>query len=273
MRCHINLPMSCNMRPPCPGCGTLRDRISKGTRWLSYDEGAEWFSAIRDLTESVGPLEITALWGEPFADPIFTSFLSRQSWIGNTVEIISNMIDVEQLYKFDEMPTIIGSWHPHHWSLEDFMGQVGHARNIGATVSQIFLLAYPEQFEEIVVARDELLEMGESPAIMPFGGIVGGVDYPSGYQSDMWSVICEDLDRVWGGHELIVSTEGHEGRPCRVGHDYFCISSDGTVSACYMGGPRLGNVFDRDVVLEPGPICCPFDRCPCPDMWVYHVVR
>lgn len=275
LRAHIQLPMLCNMDPPCPYCGT-RTVWGGFQHGLSLDEGQRWHSALSDFSEKFGPVYYTVLWGEPTADDTLITIFGRRTR-DSFVEFVSNVIrpPSEWVRKIDDLQSfgIVASYHPHHWATTDqFCDRLDEMRDLGISVSMVFIVAYPPNFHQAVRHRDEIAQRGWSVALMPYGGDLSGCNYPRDYEGQMWSTLAMDLQRVWGRSDLIRGTDSSpRGVRCRVGMDYVWIDSAGDAMSCYAeaSAVKLGNVFERNVSLLTRPTVCRSPHCRCPDMYVY----
>lgn len=275
LRAHVQLPMLCNMEPPCPYCGTREDWGGKMHR-LNFDEGQRWYSALHDFSEEFGPVYHTVLWGEPTADDVLLKIFGKLTTRLH-VEFVSNIVrdPAEWVVAIEDLESfsIVASYHPHYWGTTDrFLRRVDLLRGLGVSVDMVFVLAYPPNFDHCISARDELAAAGLTVALMPFGGEIGGMTYPRDYSGKMWSDLSEDLERMWGRSDLIRGTdERPTGIICRTGIDYVWIGQNGDVYSCYVHdrAMRLGNIFERNVRLLSRPMPCRAERCSCPDMYVY----
>jgi len=249
--------------------GTIQHR-------LTIDEGQRWNAALSDFSDRFGPVYYTVLWGEPTSDDVLISIFGKRTR-DSFVEFVSNVIrpPAEWVHRIEDRQNfgIVASFHPHRWeSTDQFCDRLDEISELGVSVSMVFIVAYPPNFSQVVIYRDEIARRGWSVSLMPYGGEISGSVYPRDYQGEMWSILSADIKKVWGRSDLIRGIDASpDGVPCRVGMDYVWIASDGGVMSCYSGpsAVKLGNIFDRDVSLLKRPTVCRSRSCGCMDMYIY----
>lgn len=277
LRSHIQLPMLCNMDPPCPYCGT-RDTWGGFQHALTLDEGQRWYAALSDFSDRFGPIYYTVLWGEPTADDTLISIFGRRTR-DSYVEFVSNVLrpPSEWVGKIDDLDSfgMVASYHPHRWaSTAQFCDRLDEMVSRGISISMVFIVAHPPAFSQAVRHRDEITQRGWKVALMPYGGDISGVQYPRDYEGQMWSTLASDLEMNWDRSDLIRGIDSSpRGSLCRVGRDYVWIDASGNVMSCYVetSAIKLGNIFERNVVLMSRPTVCASEHCRCPDMYVYMI--
>ena len=270
VKAHVPLPFVCNARPRCSYCSSSDIRKKVGERPLSPVEIADWHSALLDLGRDIGPIHYVFVMGEPMADDGVVSICKSLS-SENKIEIVSNMISPAKRYEiFEGNIRIAASYHPHLWNdPEDFLSRVDAVVSTGADVYVIFIVATPNNFDEIVSYRDDFMNRGYPVSLIPFGGDVGGRSYPSQYPTSQWAVLKSDIEKNWETSKLVRGTDFPlRGSLCRAGMNYGWIGFDGTVWSCYTGpsSRNLGNIFQRNVKMSDVPLTCLSDTCPCVDM-------
>ena len=267
LKVHLQMPLICNMDPPCPYCGIYRSLHSDDVPPVT--DVRRWFVALDDLSRKRGPLHVACLHGEPFADRDLMRVLGRLSE-HNLIDCFSNMIRtadvIRESFGVPENLWVTASFHPHHWAdVASFAERVADVRSMGVRCDRVFLVAFPPNIPRLQGWIGELVEIGLTPYVMPFTGELSGARYPEAHTDEEWSLISRYLAERFGEDGFMTS---RKGRLCRAGIDIVFVDTDGAVRSCPSGYAHdLGNLLDGTMRTLDAPRPCLAPHCQCPDLW------
>jgi len=265
LRVTLQMPSSCNMEPPCPYCSNAAFR--KGKPPIQGDPNL-WLDGLTWIGEEYGPMYISLCFGDPLSDKDTIAITSELA-LGNKVDLVSNIIcpleDLEILPRNGNV-AIATSFHPYHWSLDEFLEKREQIVNSGIRCGCVLIVGYPPKIDQIPIWVEQLDSLGIETRVMPFHGMYKQKEYPSSYNEDEKKIVFSEVEKIYKKSDWLLNSP--KGKKCRVGKDYLFIDEYGDIHACYMGQSKIGNVFDKNIELVDDFICS-FDVCPCPDMWEY----
>lgn len=278
LRVTAYVPAHCNMRKhagPCPYCNDpdMQDRESRMCR--PYQE---WLEGLTWLSNEFGPLYIGIIYGEPLMngddepDREMIDMIGELA-IGNRIDVVTNLtIDLDELSCLPRGGNIrfCTSFHPHAWDrdIEPFLEKRHRIVEMGYDVSPVMIVAFPPNEDEIPGWIEKIVADGSEYELIPYQGHVGKKIYPKDYTDEQLQPIYENMDDLWGRHDLLFSST--KGMKCDAGRRYVRIRWDGTVWGCYsMYSRKLGSLWNRDVTLMRDPSVCLEDCCQCGSLWEF----
>ena len=223
---------------------------------------AEWLDCWRRIRERHGRALVTITGGEPFIFPDFTNLIRGLSDIHWPINISTNMsVPLEGfLAAVDPAKVSVSvSFHPEYHEAGPFLEKLKRLRAAGFSGCNNFV-AYPPHLDRLPGLIAAFQSIGESLKVIPFIGRHDGTDYPGGYTAEQKALLGMGDDWVEGKRP--------KGRACLAGCRSALLLPDGNVARCGQIGDRhiLGNIFDPDFELLPGPAPCDVELCPC-DEW------
>ncbi len=217
--------------------------------------------------------------GEPF---VSRQFLERAGWLTTFehiefVELVTNgSLFEKRLGTIADAGGDLGKislWTTFHHTeidLEDFLGQVEHARDRGCFVV-VNALAFPESIDVVERLHTECERRGLRVNVDP-GYADGGAEYDGGPLVAMEKLPdgMERLLALTANRNVLeanlMAAVSPDGELCSAGSDYFIVLADGRVGPCcplLSKGHELGNILDESFELVPNRepyIVCDVDR-------------
>lgn len=221
----------------------------------------------RDLP---GTWELKCSGGEAFAHPLFMELVvpGLMRHTTHRVSVLTNLsADHATLQRFalltrGRLQVFSASLHLEHVSLEDFAAKAAWLQDLLEPSSRLVVnqVVFPGREAEAARCRDVLADHGLRwfPQLYKVKGRV--VDYPD--EAALRALIGDGP----GPREANLAPS-YEGRSCWAGAAYFVVDKEGGAWSCRTAKRTaegyLGNVFQGDVSLAPGPKPCAWDVCPC----------
>lgn len=258
-----NIHWSCNYR--CSYCFFDEDWAEYGRRNV-YQTVQEWVDHWSRIYDKYGRCYITINGGEPFAYPNFVELIHQISKMHWHINITTNtsLHLKEFVERIDPAKVSISiSYHPQYHKLDEFLKTVSFLRANKANLGCINYVAWPPQMDQLQETVKAFVAQGESLKVIPFVGEFQGRKYP-----DQYSQEHKDLLGMKDGPDGWLEHKRHMGMSCRAGYRSALLLPTGKVSRCGQIGDRhiIGDFFDPNFELLPGPLACDAEFCPC-DEW------
>lgn len=266
----------CNYR--CPYCW-WDPNWDKLERTYPMRPAEDWIRCWGRVHERYGMAKIDILGGEPFLYRDFPELIRRlTSW--HRIELTSNLsVSRTGLERFldplsPERFHMNLSFHPHFAQIDDFLqkAEVVKARGFDPGV---LVVSYPSYLDELPAIRQTFRASGFPFTTLVYRGEYNGRPYPEGFSSEQRLVISENIEAEGAQRasykKYQLDRDRTLGRLCYTGHVYANVKPTGEVFRCGRDQTVLkpiGNIFDPDFRLSPGPTPCPFQNCSCQE-YVY----
>jgi len=272
----VQIPGTCQMQPVCPYCNTHGPRQQQSVLSASPDE---WARALLKLGDEYGPVYYTFCHGEPCASEECIEVMSKVAQ-RNHIDVVTNLLaPVGRLMRLPRNGNLAfaTSFHSHAWkSVDEFMRRRWEYEISGLRMGTVGVVAYPPYFEKLESWREQFMERGissEAFVVLPFHGVYRGQAYPAAYSIEQRVALQMYHQQSYLGEANIPQRtwDGTHQAMCRAGQDFTFITWGGEVHRCTQTTPEtlLGNVLDGRVELQSGARPCPYESCPCPDLWKY----
>lgn len=271
LRLTVEAPASCNMQPQCPYCSNAESRGVCGKAF--FGDPKQWLDSLSWLSEEYGPLYLTSCYGEPLSSLESINIYAEMAK-GNLVDIVSNIIaPIEhiQLFPINGNVRFATSFHPHYWSVEQFIEKRLAIQDAGYHCGVSLIVAYPPYISKLEKWKKQIEDIGSSVEILTFYGLFQGEYYPQAYNEKDKEIVLgyqNDFNNR-DDNELVQKTAGMK---CWAGSKYIFINWRGDVMQCPAYGVRkLGNLLERNFELFTEPQTCLAEFCGCADLWHYVV--
>ena len=253
MLIQIQIPNSCNLL--CPYC-----YAQKNFKQLDVDK---WIAGLEQIPRGTQWL---IGFGEPTFDKECMKIIKFLLDMDEEVGVITNLTAHPSIfdgYKKDKL-TIFSSYHPYHWTIEEFINQL-IAYN-GFKIGTINIVAYPPQIKNLKWWINKLNDAGfNDVCILPFGGTYEGKLYPISYteeqKAEVYGYVEERVNMESEDLGTLLDGTNKKQRYCNAGKDYLYISPDGRCHAC-SDLDDFGSIFG-EVKLNTKAELCPYEQCIC----------
>ncbi|HRY28647.1 MAG TPA: hypothetical protein P5079_01270 [Elusimicrobiota bacterium] len=235
----------------------------------------KWIDAWRRLGGRYGRARLDVLGGEPLATPDAAGFfaeLSKHHDLVINTNLSPGRKELETLAArcVREAVYINASFHPEFAERESFLEKMRLLKEAGFPAA-VFVVSYPPLIPQLPKIREFFSKAGIPVGVQVFQGTYRGRDYPAAFTEAEREALKTDAglrssEERWAYR---VEERPTRGKLCCAGWFYGNVKADGEVYRCGGTGPgleteaRVGNLFQEDFELFPGPAPCPAGRCFC----------
>ncbi|HRY28518.1 MAG TPA: radical SAM protein [Elusimicrobiota bacterium] len=259
----------CNYR--CSYCWWDPHWLKFAEKYAGYPSARQWIRAWENVRRLSGEADISVLGGEPLMYAGFSDMVRALTTAqGHHVCITTNLYTgSRQLADFvkgisPEKLDLSCSYHPHFASLTEVLEKVKALKELGFHVP-VYLISFPPFLEELPSYEETVRRAGGDFRLRIFCGEYNGKTYPRDYTDPERALLSKMLGNpVQVDYQIDQKTT--LGERCYSGAVYGNVKPTGDVYRCgqsAIDGKPMGNIFDEDFHMLPGPTPCPFTHCSC----------